>query len=65
MDAKKKLKKSRNKMVAGVCAGLAEYVNIDVTLMRVAYVLLSICTAFAGLLAYIILAIIMPNPDAE
>ena len=56
----KKLYKSREKMIAGVCGGIAEYINIDPTLVRLAWVLLFFagCT---GLLAYIVAAIIMPE----
>lgn len=58
----KKLRRSHNKMVAGVCAGIAEYFQIDITLARVAYALLSIFSAgFPGLILYIILWIIMPQ----
>ncbi|MRT93174.1 PspC domain-containing protein [Ancylomarina sp. 16SWW S1-10-2] len=58
----KKLKKSSNKMVAGVCAGIAEYLGLDVTLVRVAYVLLSIFSAgFPGLIVYLILMFVMPD----
>lgn len=57
----KKLRRSNNQMVAGVCAGLAEYFDIDVTLVRVAYALLSFFSAgFPGLIIYIILWAIMP-----
>lgn len=50
-----------NKMVAGVCGGIGEYFNIDPTLIRLAWVILSIPTAlFGGLIAYIIAAIIIP-----
>ena len=50
-----------NKIVAGVCAGLADYFNIDPTLVRVAYVLISVLSAaFPGLLVYIILWVVMP-----
>ncbi|HHT92716.1 MAG TPA: PspC domain-containing protein [Clostridiaceae bacterium] len=60
----KKLYKSREKMIAGVCGGIAEYINIDPTLVRLAWVLLFFagCT---GLLAYIVAAIIMPEKPAE
>ena len=61
----KKLKKSTNKMVAGVCAGIAEYFDVDPTLIRVAYAILAVFSAgFPGLLLYIILALIMPQPEA-
>ncbi len=55
---------SKHKMIAGVCGGLAEYFQLDPTLVRVAYVLLSIISAaFPGILAYIILMFVMPPPD--
>lgn len=64
----KKLYKSKtDKKVSGVCGGIAEYLNVDPTLIRVAYLLLAFCTAsFPGILLYIILAIVMPEePDYE
>jgi phage shock protein C len=61
MDGKK-LYRSQNKMIGGVCAGLADYLNVDPTLIRIAYVLLSIFSAgFPGILVYIILMIIIPQ----
>ena len=57
----KKLRRSRNSMIAGVCAGIGEYFNIDPTLIRVAYVILSVLSAgFPGILLYIILLLVMP-----
>ena len=53
------------KMIAGVCGGLAEYFVLDPTLVRVAYVVVSIISAaFPGILAYIILMFVMPPPDS-
>lgn len=53
-------------MIAGVCAGIAEWLGWDVTLVRVGYVLVSILSAaFPGILIYIILWIIMPPPDSN
>ena len=58
----KKLTKSQNKMLAGVCAGIAEYFDIDPTLVRVGYAVLSVfSTGFPGLLLYIIMMLIMPE----
>lgn len=59
------LKRSnRNKMIAGVCAGLAEWLDWDVTLVRIGYVLISIFSAaFPGILIYIILWIVMPKDE--
>lgn len=60
----KKLTKSTNKMVAGVCSGIAEYFGWDATLTRIAYVALTLFTAcFPGVLLYIIMCIIMPQKE--
>ena len=48
-------------MIAGVCAGLAEYFGFDTTLVRVAYALLTVFTAFFGVIVYLILMIVMPE----
>lgn len=51
-------------MIAGVCAGLAEWLGWELTLVRVAYLLLSILSAgFPGVLVYIILWIVMPTNE--
>ncbi|MBR6990383.1 MAG: PspC domain-containing protein [Bacteroidaceae bacterium] len=61
----KKLTKSNDKVISGVCSGIAEYFDIDPTLVRVGYAALSVFSAgFPGLILYIILAIIMPNKPA-
>lgn len=58
------LRRSRtDKMVAGVCGGLASYLGLDSTLVRIAYVLLSIFTMFAGLFVYLLLWLVMPNEN--
>ena len=60
---KKLYKSRRDKKICGVCGGLAQYFDIDVTIVRLAAVALVIF-AGGGLLAYIIAAIIMPeNPN--
>jgi phage shock protein C len=49
-------------MVAGVCGGIADYFNLDPTLVRVGYILLTLLTTgFPGILVYIILAFVMPD----
>jgi len=67
MDLARPLRRSRrHRMIAGVCGGLAEYFGLDVTIVRVAYVLISILSvAFPGILAYIILMFVMPPPDSQ
>ena len=65
MTNKKRLYKSQtDRQLAGVCGGIAEYFDVDPTLVRVGYVLLTICTVgFPGVIAYVVLAAIMPNKD--
>ena len=60
MNEKKLYKSSTDKKLAGVCGGLAEYFNIDSTLVRLGWVVFSLLGG-SGLLAYIIAAIIMPD----
>ena len=61
MDEKKKLYRlDEGKMIAGVCAGIAEYFGLDATIVRLGWVFLSIFTG-CGILAYIIAVIIIPK----
>ena len=53
-------KRSNNKMIGGVCAGLAEYLDIDPTIVRIVWVLMVLFAGF-GILLYIILWLIMPK----
>lgn len=55
------LKRTKDKVVAGVCGGLARWLGWDTSITRVLYALLTLCTAFAGVIVYIILWIVMPN----
>ena len=58
----KKLYRSSNRIVAGVCGGIAEYFDVDPTVIRVLYLILSLFSAgFPGLLLYIILMVLIPN----
>jgi phage shock protein C len=51
-------------MIAGVVSGLARYFDLDVTLARVLYVVLSVCSAaFPGILVYVLLWILMPQEE--
>ena len=61
---KKLYKSESNKMLAGVCGGIAEYFNIDPTLVRLGWVVFC-ALGGSGLLAYIIMAIIMPSRPIE
>ena len=60
--SKSRLTRSRNRVIAGVCAGLAEWLGWDIALVRLLYLAFSIISAaFPGIIAYIILWIIMPE----
>ena len=60
----KKLYRSSNRIIAGVCGGIAEYFDLDPTLIRVIYLVLSLFSAaFPGVLLYIILMLMIPNYD--
>lgn len=65
MDERKRLYKSRNnKIICGVCAGIADYFNIDPSIVRVLWAVLALA-AGTGVLAYIACAIILPEGDTE
>jgi phage shock protein C len=56
------LKRSSNKKLAGVCAGIAEHFGWDITITRIAYALATLFLAgFPGIILYAILAFIMPE----
>lgn len=58
----RRLYRSRDKILGGVCAGLADYSDVDPTLIRLLYAFLTIFTAaFPGVLAYIVAWIIIPK----
>jgi phage shock protein C len=57
----KRLTRSDNRLIAGVCAGIAEYLGWSVTTTRVIYVVVSIASvAFPGIIVYLILWLLMP-----
>ena len=62
---KKRLTRSNNRMIGGVCAGIADYFGWDITLVRIIYVLATFFTAFSGGLAYLILWLVMPEAGRE
>ena len=62
----RRLRRSHDKMLAGVCGGLAEYYDWPVDRVRLGYVLLSVLSAaFPGTLVYLILWLVVPGPDAD
>ena len=64
MKNKKLYKSTNNKMLSGVCAGFADFIGIDPTIVRVIYALASFFTGgFPGVIIYIMLAIIIPEDN--
>ena len=60
MENNKRLVKGQDRKIAGVCSGIAEYFNIDATIVRVVWGILTLCYG-VGLVAYIVAALVMPN----
>ena len=58
----KRLTKSRDKKLWGVCGGFAEYFDLDPTVVRIIW-LIAVLGAGTGVLAYLIAALLMPDPD--
>ena len=64
--ASAKLLRSRDKILGGVCGGIAKWLGWDVTIIRIAYIVISILSAaFPGTIVYIILWMIMPEEYSE
>ena len=60
----KRVVRAKEGMIAGVCAGIAQYFGIDPTIVRIGWVLVSLFTGgFLGLIAYIVCAFISPLED--
>ncbi len=65
MDKNKKLYRSEdNQMIGGVCGGIGEYFEIDPTVVRVLYILLSMTTIGFGIFMYLILWIVIPSKSS-
>lgn len=62
---KKLYRSKKDRKLCGICGGLAQYIDLDSTIIRLIVVVLSLCTAIVGaLLVYIIAALIIPEePD--
>ncbi|HET9480375.1 MAG TPA: PspC domain-containing protein [Candidatus Polarisedimenticolia bacterium] len=59
-----RLRRSHNRMIAGVCGGLAEWLGWDPTVVRILYVVVSILSAaFPGILVYILFWLVMPPAE--
>ena len=60
---KKRLhRSSKEKIISGVCGGIGEYFDIDPTIVRLAWIVLS-CIGFSGIFAYIICSIVIPKDN--
>ncbi len=62
---KRRLERSRDKKIAGVAGGIAEYFNIDPTLVRIAFVIGMVVSSGSFLLAYLLLSFVMPAPPTR
>lgn len=62
MATKHLFRSDKNRIIAGICGGLAEYFNIDVSLLRLIWLLVVVFTGiFPGVVAYIIAILVIPN----
>lgn len=61
---KKLTRINQGKMLCGVCTGIADYFNLDPTVIRVIFAILT-CMGGSGILAYIAAAVIMPTDNTE
>lgn len=62
---KKLYKNPRDKKICGVCSGLAKYISVDVTIVRLIWAIVALCTLGIALLAYIICVVIMPDEPSD
>jgi len=66
MAATKRLMRSKDKKIAGVCAGLGDYFDLDPTIVRIIFTIFTIFTAgFPGIFAYLIMWAIMPDFNTD
>lgn len=65
MDKSKKLYKNpQNKMLCGVCSGVADYLNLDVSIIRILWVIL--CLSYgSGIILYFVCAVILPDKPTD
>ena len=62
MNEPKKLRRSiKDRKLGGVCAGLANFFNIDPTATRVGFAVLTVFTVFTGLILYLVLWMVIPS----
>lgn len=63
MNTKRLYRSKQEKMIAGVCGGVAEYINLDPTLIRLGWAIFIAIGCGTGLLAYIVAAFIIPEKN--
>ena len=61
MSDYKKLYRSRDKKICGVCGGIAEYFELDPTIMRLLWILLAFFSCCTGIIAYFVCALVIPQ----
>jgi len=61
MSNGKKIYRSNDRVIAGVCGGLAEYLDVDATIVRLVYALFTVTTIFSRAILYIIAWMIVPR----
>lgn len=62
-NGKRLTRSTSDKWLAGVCSGIANYFGWDPAIVRLVYLLLTVCTAFSGVIVYIVLWICMPEDN--
>ncbi len=61
MEPKKLYRNEDNRVIAGVCAGIAEYFNLDPTIVRIIWIIVSLCgLVFTGIIIYFVCALVIP-----
>ena len=60
-DYKKLLRSRTNRTICGVCGGLGEYIGVDPTVIRVIWLIASICSVGTGFVVYLLASIIVPE----
>lgn len=61
MNSKRLYRSTKDKSLCGVCGGIAEYFNVDPTLIRLGWAIFTLMSCGTGLLAYVIAAVIIPE----
>ena len=60
-DYKRLIRSKTNRTICGVCGGLGEYIGVDPTVVRIIWLIASICSVGTGFVVYLLAAIIIPE----